>query len=88
MHYLELKTGYPRRLPRLRRTSARLIHLSVLSGMIGLNFVVSEANNVFGDTPAYIGVLDPLGVGLTLDADLYDALLEQLTDEITRCTGA
>jgi len=43
-------------------------------------------NNVFGDTSAYIGVMDPLGVGLTLDAGLYDALLEQLANEIARCT--
>lgn len=43
-------------------------------------------NNVFEDTSAYIGVIDPLGVGLTPDADLYDALLEQLANEITRCT--
>lgn len=43
-------------------------------------------NNVFGDTSAYIGVMDPLGVGLTLDTGLYDALLEQLANEITRCS--
>ena len=43
-------------------------------------------NNVFGDTSAYIGVMDPLGVGLTLDAGLHDALLEQLANEIARCT--
>ena len=45
-------------------------------------------NNVFGDTSAYIGVMDSLCVGLTLDAGLYDALLEQLANEIARCTDA
>ena len=47
-----------------------------------------EVNNVFGDTSAYIGVMDPLGVGLTLDAGLYEALLDQLANEIARCTDA
>lgn len=45
-------------------------------------------NNVFGDTSAYIGVMDPLGVAPTLDAGLYEALLEQLANEIARCTDA
>ncbi|UYF99524.1 zinc ABC transporter substrate-binding protein [Halomonas sp. GD1P12] len=41
--------------------------------------------SVFGDTAVYTGVLDPLGVGLALDASLYPALLEQIADEIERC---
>lgn len=45
-------------------------------------------NNVFGDTSAYIGVIDPLGVGLVLGAGLYDGLLKQMAEEIARCTDA
>lgn len=43
-------------------------------------------DTVFGDTDVYIGVMDPLGVGLTLGAGLYDALLNQMADEIQHCT--
>lgn len=72
---------------------ARIEKLQTLVNDENIQCVFSEpqfnpqmVNNVFGDTSAYIGVIDPLGVGLTLDADLYDALLAQLADEITRCT--
>ena len=72
---------------------ARIEKLQTLVNDENIQCVFSEpqfnpqmVNNVFGDTSAYIGVMDPLGVGLTLDAGLYDALLEQLADEITRCT--
>ncbi|MFN2410578.1 MAG: zinc ABC transporter substrate-binding protein [Halomonas sp.] len=74
---------------------ARIEKLQTLVNDEGIQCVFSEpqfnpqmVKNVFGDTSAYIGVMDPLGVGLTLDADLYDALLGQLADEITRCTDA
>ncbi len=74
---------------------ARVEELQTLVNDENIQCVFSEpqfnpqmVNNVFGDTSAYIGVMDPLGVGLTLDAGLYDALLEQLADEIARCTDA
>ncbi len=72
---------------------ARIEKLQALVNDENIQCVFSEpqfnpqmVNNVFGDTSAYIGVMDPLGVGLTLNAGLYDALLEQLADEITRCS--
>lgn len=72
---------------------ARIEKLQTLVNDENIQCVFSEpqfnpqmVNNVFGDTSAYIGVMDPLGVGLTLDGGLYDALLEQLANEITRCT--
>ncbi|MEG3079894.1 zinc ABC transporter substrate-binding protein [Halomonas sp. 5021] len=43
---------------------------------------------VFGDTDTYIGVMDPLGVDLTPGPELYDALLNQMGDEIQHCTNA
>lgn len=74
---------------------ARIEELQTLVNDENIQCVFSEpqfnpqmVNNVFGDTSAYIGVMDPLGVGLTVDAGLYDALLEQLADEITRCTDS
>lgn len=74
---------------------ARIEALQTLVNEENIQCVFSEpqfnpqmVNNVFGDTSAYLGVMDPLGVGLTLDAGLYAALLEQLADEITRCTRA
>ena len=74
---------------------ARIEELQTLVNDENIQCVFSEpqfnpqmVNNVFGDTSAYIGVMDPLGVGLTLDAGLYDALLEQLANEIARCTDA
>ncbi len=74
---------------------ARIEELQTLVNDENIQCVFSEpqfnpqmVNNVFGDTTAYIGVMDPLGVGLTLDAGLYDALLEQLANEIARCTDA
>jgi zinc transport system substrate-binding protein len=61
----------------------------------GIHCVFSEpqfnpqiVNNIFGDTDAYMGVMDPLGIGLTPGAGLYDALLNQMADEIQRCTNA
>lgn len=74
---------------------ARIEALQTLVNEENIQCVFSEpqfnpqmVNNVFGDTSAYLGVMDPLGVGLTLDAGLYSALLEQLADEITNCTDA
>lgn len=74
---------------------ARIETLQTLVNDENIQCVFSEpqfnpqmVNNVFSDTSAYIGVMDPLGVGLTLDAGLYDALLEQLANEIARCTDA
>lgn len=74
---------------------ARIEELQTLVNDEKIQCVFSEpqfnpqmVHNVFGDTSAYIGVMDPLGVGLTLDAGLYDALLEQLANEIARCTDA
>lgn len=74
---------------------ARIEELQTLVNDENIQCVFSEpqfnpqmVNNVFGDTTAYIGVMDPLGVGLTLDAGLYDALLEQLANVIARCTDA
>ncbi|KAE8439699.1 zinc ABC transporter substrate-binding protein [Vreelandella piezotolerans] len=74
---------------------ARIEALQTLVNEENIQCVFSEpqfnpqmVNNVFGDTSAYLGVMDPLGVGLTLDAGLYSALLEQLAGEITNCTSA
>ena len=74
---------------------ARIEALQTLVNEENIQCVFSEpqfnpqmVNNVFGDTSAYLGVMDPLGVDLTLDAGLYAALLEQLAGEITRCTRA
>lgn len=74
---------------------ARIETLQTLVNDENIQCVFSEpqfnpqmVNNVFGDTSAYIGVMDPLGVGLTLDAGLYDALLEQLANEVAHCTDA
>lgn len=74
---------------------ARIEKLQTLVNDENIQCVFSEpqfnpqmVNNVFGDTSAYIGVIDPLGVGLMLDAGLYDTLLEQLADEIKRCTDS
>ncbi|WP_447927153.1 zinc ABC transporter substrate-binding protein [Vreelandella sp. EE27] len=51
-------------------------------------FNAQLVDNVFGDTSAYIGVLDPLGVGLPVGETLYTALLEQIAEEITRCSAS
>ncbi|MCG7589617.1 MULTISPECIES: zinc ABC transporter substrate-binding protein [Halomonadaceae] len=74
---------------------ARIEALQTLVNEENIQCVFSEpqfnpqmVNNVFGDTSAYLGVMDPLGVGLTLEAGLYSALLEQLAGEITNCTSA
>ncbi|WP_447554238.1 zinc ABC transporter substrate-binding protein [Vreelandella sp. EE22] len=51
-------------------------------------FNVQLVDNVFGDTAATIGVLDPLGVGLPVGETLYFTLLEQIAGEIKRCGEA
>lgn len=74
---------------------ARIAALQALVKKDNIQCVFSEpqfntqlVDNVFGDTSAYTGVLDPVGVGLTPGADLYAALLEQMAGEIERCTQA
>ena len=42
--------------------------------------------NVFGDTPAVMGVIDPLGIELPLGPTLYDQLLRQLADALEKCS--
>ena len=42
--------------------------------------------NVFGETPATMGVIDPLGVELPLGPALYDELLRQLADALEQCS--
>lgn len=74
---------------------ARIETLQTLVNDENIRCVFSEpqfnsqmVTNVFGGTSAYIGVIDPLGVGLTLGVNLYDDLLGQMVDELERCTDA
>lgn len=74
---------------------ARIEKLQTLVNEENIQCVFSEpqfnsqmVNNVFGQTSAHIGVIDPLGVGLPLDDGLYEALLKQMADEIAQCTDA
>ena len=50
-------------------------------------FNTAMVNNVFGDTPAVMGVIDPLGVELQLGPTLYDQLLHQLADALGACSA-
>tara|TARA_R110000850_G_scaffold220462_3_gene346158 strand:- start:1027 stop:1995 length:969 start_codon:yes stop_codon:yes gene_type:complete len=49
-------------------------------------FNATMVENVFGDTPAVMGVIDPLGVELPLGPMLYDQLLRQLADSLEKCS--
>ena len=49
-------------------------------------FNATMVENVFGDTPAVMGVIDPLGVELPLGPTLYDQLLLQLADALEKCS--
>lgn len=50
-------------------------------------FNPAMVENVFGDTPAVMGVIDPLGVELPLGPTLYDQLLRQLADALKECSA-
>lgn len=50
-------------------------------------FNAAMVNNVFGDTPAVLGVIDPLGAELPLGPTLYDQLLRQLADALEQCSA-
>ncbi|WP_075880790.1 zinc ABC transporter substrate-binding protein [Vreelandella massiliensis] len=50
-------------------------------------FNSAMVDNVFGDTPAVMGVIDPLGVELPLGPTLYDQLLRQLADALEQCSA-
>lgn len=49
-------------------------------------FNAGIVENVFGDTPTVMGVIDPLGVELPLGPMLYDQLLRQLADALKACS--
>ncbi|NOG31467.1 zinc ABC transporter solute-binding protein [Halomonas sp. TBZ9] len=49
-------------------------------------FNAAMVENVFADTPAVMGVIDPLGVELPLGPTLYDQLLRQLADALEQCS--
>nr|WP_290695056.1 zinc ABC transporter substrate-binding protein [Halomonas sp. UBA3074] len=49
-------------------------------------FNATMVKNVFGDTPAVMGIIDPLGVELPLGPTLYDQLLRQLADSLEKCS--
>ncbi|WP_404376645.1 zinc ABC transporter substrate-binding protein [Vreelandella aquamarina] len=49
-------------------------------------FNAGMVENVFGDTPTVMGVIDPLGVELPLGPMLYDQLLRLLADALKECS--
>ncbi|XGA80681.1 zinc ABC transporter substrate-binding protein [Halomonas sp. CH40] len=49
-------------------------------------FNSAMVENVFADTPAVMGVIDPLGVELPLGPTLYNQLLRQLADALEQCS--